>query len=101
MADYKRLTIDIEAGLHAELVRSAEERGISLGELIRRAVALDRYVWRNRELVEPLAGVGAATHGVDGRLDVAFDAPDSALTKRERSAAEREDSRHLNGAHRS
>ena len=44
-AKYKRLTIDIDADLYAELEASAGRRGIKVPELIRRAVALDTYIW--------------------------------------------------------
>lgn len=43
-----RLVIDLAPGYHAELSRLAEERGLSVTDLLRGALALDRYVWENR-----------------------------------------------------
>lgn len=41
---YKRLTINLTPELHAELTERAERRGLSITDLIRRAVALDKFV---------------------------------------------------------
>lgn len=49
MATYKKLTINMSNEVHAELARLAEERGITITELIKRAVALDKYVWEHRD----------------------------------------------------
>ena len=49
MAEYKKLTINLAPELHEELQRMAEERGITITELIRRAVALDKFVWEHRD----------------------------------------------------
>ena len=53
MAEYKKLTINLAPELHEDLQRMAEARGITITELIRRAVALDKFVWehRNAELL--------------------------------------------------
>lgn len=50
MADdgYVSLRIDLAPGYHAELLRQMEERGLSVTDLVRGALALDRYVWENR-----------------------------------------------------
>lgn len=49
MADYKKLTINIAADLHDELQRAAAERGITVTELIRRAIALDKFIHDNSD----------------------------------------------------
>jgi hypothetical protein len=49
MAEYKKLTINVSPELHEELQRMADERGITITELIRRAVALDKFVHENRD----------------------------------------------------
>jgi hypothetical protein len=49
VADYKKLTINLAADLHEDLQRMAQERGINVSELIRRAIALDKFVWEHRE----------------------------------------------------
>jgi len=46
---YKRLTINMSPAVHAELVERSERRGISVTELVRRAVALDLFVQENIE----------------------------------------------------
>ena len=48
MAVYKKLTINLAPELHEELQRMADERRITITELIRRAVALDKFVWEHR-----------------------------------------------------
>ena len=48
MPDYKRLIIDIAPALYDELHETADERGITVPELLRRAIALDRYIWEHR-----------------------------------------------------
>ena len=47
--DLIRLNIDIATDLYDELEASARERGISVPELLRRAIALDRYIWEHRD----------------------------------------------------
>jgi len=42
---YKRLTIDVAPEVYEELQRLADERGITLTELFKRAVAQDKFVW--------------------------------------------------------
>ena len=49
MAEYKKLTINLAPELHEDLQRMAEARGITITELIRRAVALDKFVWEHRD----------------------------------------------------
>lgn len=49
MAETKKLTINIASDLHGEIQRTAEERGITITELIRRAIALDKFVWDHRD----------------------------------------------------
>lgn len=44
MANHKRLTINLPQELWEDLAARAEQRGISVTELIRRAVALDAYL---------------------------------------------------------
>jgi hypothetical protein len=46
---YKRLTINIADELHDELQALADEREIDVTELVRRAIALDRFVWQHRD----------------------------------------------------
>lgn len=46
---YKKLTINLAPEVHEELQRLADERGITITELIKRAVALDKFVWENRD----------------------------------------------------
>lgn len=48
MADYKKLTINLAVELHEDLQQTARERGISVSELIRRAIALDKFIWQHR-----------------------------------------------------
>jgi hypothetical protein len=49
MAEYKKLTINVSPELHEDLQRMANERGITITELIRRAVALDKFVHEHRD----------------------------------------------------
>ena len=49
MAEFKRLTINLSPELHKELVEMANERGITVTELIRRAIALDKFMWEHRD----------------------------------------------------
>ncbi len=49
MGRYKKLTINVAPDVHAELSRMAEERGITITELFKRAVALDKFVWEHRD----------------------------------------------------
>lgn len=49
MAQYKKLTINLAPEVHAELQRMADERGITITELIKRSVALDKFVWEHRD----------------------------------------------------
>jgi hypothetical protein len=46
---YKKLTINLAPDYHAELVRLAEARGITITDLIKGALALDKYVWEHRD----------------------------------------------------
>lgn len=48
MSEYKTLTIKMAAELHDDLHAMADDRGITVSELIRRAIALDKFVWENR-----------------------------------------------------
>jgi hypothetical protein len=45
---YKKLTINVAPEIHAELQRLADEQSISITELIKRAVALHKFVWEHR-----------------------------------------------------
>jgi hypothetical protein len=49
LPEYKKLTINVAPELHEELQRMADERGITITELIRRAVALDKFIYENRD----------------------------------------------------
>jgi predicted transcriptional regulator len=49
MSGYKALTIKMAPDVHAELADLAEQRGISITELIKRAVALDKFCWEHRD----------------------------------------------------
>jgi hypothetical protein len=49
VAEYKKLTINVAPELHEELQKMAEERGITVTELIRRAVALEKFIYDNRD----------------------------------------------------
>lgn len=49
MSDYKRLVIQLAPEVHEELTNLADQRGISITELIRRAVALDKFCWEHRD----------------------------------------------------
>lgn len=46
---YKKLTINVSPEVHEELQRLADERGITITDLIKRAVALDKFVWEHRD----------------------------------------------------
>jgi predicted transcriptional regulator len=46
---YKKLTINVSPEVHEELQRLADARGITITELIKRAVALEKFVWEHRE----------------------------------------------------
>lgn len=46
---YKKLTINVSPEVHEELLRLADERGITITDLIKRAVALDKFVWEHRD----------------------------------------------------
>lgn len=59
---FKRLTINLVAELHNELTLRAARRGVSLTDLIRRAVALDKFVDEN------LAGGGRLLIERDGEV---------------------------------
>lgn len=48
MPGYKKLTINLAPDVHAELQRLADEQGITITELIKRAVALHKFVWEHR-----------------------------------------------------
>lgn len=46
---YKKLTINVAPEVHEELQRLADEMGgITITELIKRAVALQKFVWDHR-----------------------------------------------------
>lgn len=45
---YKQLKINVAPDLHAELARLADEQGITITDLIKRAVALHKFVWEHR-----------------------------------------------------
>jgi len=47
--DFKRLTINLAPEVHAELTARADRRGITITELIRRAVALDLFIEENSQ----------------------------------------------------
>ena len=49
MADYVKLTIKMSNEVQAELAAMADQRGISITELIKRSLALDKYVWEHRD----------------------------------------------------
>lgn len=49
MTTYKKLTINLSEDVHAELSRLAGEQGCTITELIKRAVALNRFVWEHRD----------------------------------------------------
>ena len=46
---YKKLTINVTPEVHEELQQLADARGITITELIKRAVALDKFVWEHRK----------------------------------------------------
>lgn len=47
---YKKLTINVAPEVHEELQRLADEMGgITITELIKRAVALQKFVWEHRD----------------------------------------------------
>lgn len=46
---YKKLTIDMAPEVHATLVDLAAQRGITITELIKRALALDKFCWEHRD----------------------------------------------------
>jgi hypothetical protein len=45
---YRKLTINLAPELHDKLQAVASERSITVSELIRRAVALDLFIWEHR-----------------------------------------------------
>ena len=48
---YKKLTISVAPDVYSELQRLADEMGgITITELIKRAVALQKFVWENRSV---------------------------------------------------
>lgn len=49
MSDHKTLTINMAPEAHEELTSLADQRGITITELVRRALALDKYCWEHRE----------------------------------------------------
>lgn len=49
MAAYKKLTINVAPDVHEELRRLAEAQGITITDLIKRAVALHKFVWEHRD----------------------------------------------------
>ncbi len=46
---YKRLTINVAPELHAQLQDMAAERGITVTELLRRAVAIEKFLYEHRD----------------------------------------------------
>jgi predicted CopG family antitoxin len=46
---YKKLTINVAAEVYDELQKMAEERDLTVTDLVKRAIALDRFVWENRD----------------------------------------------------
>jgi predicted transcriptional regulator len=48
MTTYKKLTINLSEDVYEQLSDLAEQRAITITELIKRAVALDKYVWEHR-----------------------------------------------------
>lgn len=46
---YHKLTINIAPEVYAELQKLADEMGLSLTEMIRNAVALQKFVWEHRD----------------------------------------------------
>ncbi|MGH9247662.1 MAG: CopG family transcriptional regulator [Acidimicrobiales bacterium] len=46
---YKKLTINLAPAVHGELHRLADERGVTISELIRRAIALDLFLHEHRD----------------------------------------------------
>jgi hypothetical protein len=49
VATYRKLTINFSVGLHDEVNAIARERGITVTELVKRSLALDKFVWENRD----------------------------------------------------
>jgi hypothetical protein len=49
VAAYKKLTINLAPEVHEDLQRMADERGVTITELIRRAIALDKFVYEHRD----------------------------------------------------
>ena len=49
MATYVKLTIKMPNEVHDELEGLARQRGTNVTGLIKRAVALDKYVWEHRD----------------------------------------------------
>jgi len=49
MATYKRLTINMSDEVWADLTDLAAQQGIDMIELIKRAVALNKYCWEHRD----------------------------------------------------
>ena len=49
MAEYKKLTINVSPDVHAELRRLADAQGITITDLIKRSVGLNRFLWEHRD----------------------------------------------------
>jgi hypothetical protein len=49
MATYKKLTINMTEDVYATLTDLAGQRGITITELIKRSVALHKFVWEHRD----------------------------------------------------
>lgn len=49
MVEYKKLTIRMHPDAHAALQRLAEEQGCTVTDLIKRSVALNKFVWEHRD----------------------------------------------------
>jgi hypothetical protein len=46
---YKKLTINVSPELHEELQRLAEEQDITVTDLIKRSIALQKFIWEHRD----------------------------------------------------
>lgn len=48
MREYKKLTINVSPEMHEELKNLADSQDISITELIKRSVALQKFFWGHR-----------------------------------------------------
>lgn len=46
---YKKLTINVAPDVHEELQRLADAQGITITDLIKKSVALNKFVWEHRD----------------------------------------------------